>query len=92
MLPIFPAQLADALKGMGPGGHPGAPLRAARHPCGSGAECWDADKARSAGTGTKSGLTEFHVLEEGACIAVLFDRGCAREYRDNMILHGDGHG
>jgi hypothetical protein len=61
---------------------------------GSVAECWEAYKAQSTSIGakvTKSGLTEYHLLEDGACIAALFHPASAREFRDAMILHPDGH-
>jgi hypothetical protein len=91
---LSPAQLAAALKGIAWWNN--LPLGERRYwllvtKGGSVAGCWKAYKAHSVAKGTKSGLTEYHLLEDGACIAVLFDPGCAREFRDNMIQHGDGH-
>jgi hypothetical protein len=40
--------------------------------------------------GTKSGLTEYHVLEDGIPIAVLFHPASAHEFRHEMIKHADG--
>jgi hypothetical protein len=58
------------------------------------AKCWESYKASPVSTGVKgttSGLTEYHVLEDGACIATLFDAEVAETFAANMCTHAEGH-